>query len=132
MSIGGKQHLYYAQLHEKYGDAVRIGPSYNPSLMSGLFGHSPHSYPGPNEIVIRDVNAVAPILGNNGLPKGPCKFHDLSRLVKYTPKCSLSLGWEITRKAGCETLDRYSRQDGAHQKEAAVDQGIQYSGPQRL
>ncbi|PPQ69697.1 hypothetical protein CVT26_001656 [Gymnopilus dilepis] len=71
MSIGGKQHLYYAQLHEKYGDAVRIGPSYNPSLMSGLFGHSPHSYPGPNEIVIRDVNAVAPILGNNGLPKGP-------------------------------------------------------------
>ncbi|KAF8899918.1 cytochrome P450 [Gymnopilus junonius] len=50
MSTGGKQHLYYAQLHEKYGDAVRVGP---------------------NEIVIRDVNAVASILGNNGLPKGP-------------------------------------------------------------
>jgi hypothetical protein len=25
MSLGGKQYMYYARLHEKYGDAVRIG-----------------------------------------------------------------------------------------------------------
>ncbi|KAF5327372.1 hypothetical protein D9619_004468 [Psilocybe cf. subviscida] len=49
MSLGGKQYLYYARLHEKYGDAVRIGP---------------------NEVSICNVDAVQPMLGNNGIPKG--------------------------------------------------------------
>ncbi|CAA7267082.1 unnamed protein product [Cyclocybe aegerita] len=47
---GGKQHIYYKSLHEKYGDIVRVGP---------------------NELIICDVNAVNPILGPTGLPKGP-------------------------------------------------------------
>ncbi|KAG2147601.1 cytochrome P450 [Suillus clintonianus] len=49
-SRDGKQHLYYSRLHKTYGDVVRIGP---------------------NELSIRDVNAVAPLMGHNGLPKGP-------------------------------------------------------------
>ncbi|KAH7884698.1 cytochrome P450 [Phlebopus sp. FC_14] len=50
VSSGGNQHKYYAMLHRKYGDVVRIGP---------------------NELSIRDVNAIAPLMGANGLPKGP-------------------------------------------------------------
>ncbi|KAG6859792.1 hypothetical protein C0995_003925 [Termitomyces sp. Mi166 len=50
LSLGGKQHIYYLQLHEKYGDVVRIGP---------------------NELIIRDVNVVAPMMGPQGLQKGP-------------------------------------------------------------
>ncbi|KAF9497369.1 cytochrome P450 [Pleurotus eryngii] len=46
----GKQYQFYHALHDKYGDVVRIGP---------------------NELSIRHVDAVAPILGHDGLPKGP-------------------------------------------------------------
>ncbi|KAF8640255.1 hypothetical protein AX16_010150 [Volvariella volvacea WC 439] len=47
---GGKQYIHYEKLHEKYGDVVRIGP---------------------NELSIRHVKAVQPLIGPNGLPKGP-------------------------------------------------------------
>ncbi|KAG0705711.1 cytochrome P450 [Suillus ampliporus] len=50
VSRDGKQHHYYSRLHKTYGDVVRIGP---------------------NELSMRDVNAVAPLMGINGLPKGP-------------------------------------------------------------
>ncbi|OBZ68976.1 hypothetical protein A0H81_11349 [Grifola frondosa] len=46
----GKQYLYIQKLHERYGDIVRIGP---------------------NEVSIRDVSAIHPLMGTNGLPKGP-------------------------------------------------------------
>ncbi|KAG6907707.1 hypothetical protein DXG01_007725 [Tephrocybe rancida] len=49
-SLGGKQHLYYYNLHEQYGDVVRVGP---------------------NELSMRDVAAVAPMTGPQGLAKGP-------------------------------------------------------------
>ncbi|KAH9481467.1 Cytochrome P450 monooxygenase FCK2 [Psilocybe cubensis] len=48
-SLNGKQYIYYDQLHEKYGNVVRIGP---------------------NELSICDANAIQPLLGNTGLPKG--------------------------------------------------------------
>ncbi|KAF8640282.1 hypothetical protein AX16_010177 [Volvariella volvacea WC 439] len=47
---GGKQHIHYTELHERYGDVVRIGP---------------------NELSIRDARAIQPLIGVNGLPKGP-------------------------------------------------------------
>lgn len=50
ISSDGKQHEYYTRLHQKYGDVVRIGP---------------------NELSIRDVDAIDPLMGVNGLPKGP-------------------------------------------------------------
>ncbi|EGN94651.1 hypothetical protein SERLA73DRAFT_187691 [Serpula lacrymans var. lacrymans S7.3] len=46
---GGQWRHYYA-LHQRYGDVVRIGP---------------------NELSIRNVDAVLPVLGTSGLPKGP-------------------------------------------------------------
>ncbi|KAG7090560.1 hypothetical protein E1B28_009668 [Marasmius oreades] len=46
----GKQHLYYQSLHSQYGDVVRIGP---------------------NELSFLPVEAIDPILGKNGIPKGP-------------------------------------------------------------
>ncbi|KAG5730825.1 Cytochrome P450 67, partial [Termitomyces sp. T112] len=50
LSLGGKQHTYYLQLHEQYGDIVRVGP---------------------NELSICDAAAIAPMMGPQGLPKGP-------------------------------------------------------------
>ncbi|KAF9000695.1 cytochrome P450 [Cyathus striatus] len=50
LSLKGKQYLEYTRLHERYGDIVRVGP---------------------NELSIRNVNAVAPLMGIDGLPKGP-------------------------------------------------------------
>ncbi|KAJ7671556.1 cytochrome P450 [Mycena polygramma] len=49
-AMEGKQHLYYAELHQRYGDAVRIGP---------------------NELSFRDVNVIGPMMGSKGMPKGP-------------------------------------------------------------
>ncbi|OBZ71623.1 hypothetical protein A0H81_08343 [Grifola frondosa] len=46
----GKLHLYLKGLHEQYGDIVRIGP---------------------NEVSIRDPSAIVPLMGPDGLPKGP-------------------------------------------------------------
>ncbi|KAJ3774933.1 cytochrome P450 [Lentinula raphanica] len=49
ISQRGKQHLYLYSLHQKYGDIVRIGP---------------------NEVIIRSSDAIGPLLGSVGLPKG--------------------------------------------------------------
>ncbi|TDL19581.1 high nitrogen upregulated cytochrome P450 monooxygenase 2 [Rickenella mellea] len=46
----GKQHEYFKRLHEKFGPCVRISP---------------------NELSFLDAGAIAPIMGNDGLPKGP-------------------------------------------------------------
>ncbi|KAJ6608708.1 cytochrome P450 [Mycena sp. CBHHK59/15] len=50
VAMGGKQHMYYYELHQRFGDVVRIGP---------------------NELSFRDVNAIAPMMGSKGMPKGP-------------------------------------------------------------
>ncbi|KAF8802455.1 cytochrome P450 [Phlegmacium glaucopus] len=50
ISLGGKQHIYYDHLHQKYGDVVRVGP---------------------NELSIRNVNAITPLMGSSGFHKGP-------------------------------------------------------------
>ncbi|CCM00869.1 uncharacterized protein FIBRA_02915 [Fibroporia radiculosa] len=46
----GKLHIYFKQLHDKYGPVVRVGP---------------------NELSILDVSLLPSILGANGMPKGP-------------------------------------------------------------
>ncbi|KAH0833285.1 cytochrome P450 [Lanmaoa asiatica] len=50
VSSDGKQHKYYYELHQKYGDVVRIGP---------------------NELSFRNADAISPLMGYFGLPKGP-------------------------------------------------------------
>ncbi|KAJ6577437.1 cytochrome P450 [Mycena capillaripes] len=50
IAMSGKQHLYYCELHQRYGDVVRIGP---------------------NELSFRYVNAIVPMMGSKGMPKGP-------------------------------------------------------------
>ncbi|KAJ6588103.1 cytochrome P450 [Mycena capillaripes] len=46
----GKFHVYLKGLHDKYGSVIRIGP---------------------NELSVTDVSLLPPILGTNGMPKGP-------------------------------------------------------------
>ncbi|EGN99144.1 hypothetical protein SERLA73DRAFT_181973 [Serpula lacrymans var. lacrymans S7.3] len=50
MSSDGKQHVYYYNLHKRYGDVVRIGP---------------------NELSMRDTAAIQPLMGPGGWSKGP-------------------------------------------------------------
>ncbi|KAI0281341.1 high nitrogen upregulated cytochrome P450 monooxygenase 2 [Russula brevipes] len=60
--VGGRgdSRRYHKQLHDRYGDVVRIGP---------------------NELSIRDVSLIRPVLGQGGLPKGP----RYARLVHESP-----------------------------------------------
>lgn len=74
ISMQGKQHIYYHELHERYGDVVRTGEfgSYNSSPSTRLTRRE-NLKSGPNEISIRNVAAVSSLMGSHGLPKGPSK-----------------------------------------------------------
>jgi hypothetical protein len=64
----GNLHRYYKSLHDRYGDVVRVGSLF---LQSHRVGHIT-SPKGPNELSIRDPSLIPAILGQGGLPKGPC------------------------------------------------------------
>ncbi|KAJ7164017.1 cytochrome P450 [Mycena crocata] len=49
ITMGGKQHNYYQELHRRYGDVIRIGP---------------------NDLSFSDKSAISPMLGTKGMPKG--------------------------------------------------------------
>ncbi|KIJ62772.1 hypothetical protein HYDPIDRAFT_41487 [Hydnomerulius pinastri MD-312] len=71
ISSDGKQHKYYSSLHQKHGDVVRIGKY---TIIAFLYISSiflTRITLGPNELSFRDVNAIAPLMGYPGLPKGP-------------------------------------------------------------
>ena len=34
-----------------------------------------HHFVGPNELSIRDVESIAPLMSSNGFQRGPCKWH---------------------------------------------------------
>ena len=66
----GKQHVYYRDLHKKYGDVVRVGTQcfalgtrtcLNRNVMAG-----------PNEIMLIDVSVIESLLGPGGWGKGSC------------------------------------------------------------
>jgi hypothetical protein len=72
--LKGNLYRYCQQLHHKYGDIVRTGQ------------HIPiHSYDqtflfyslGPNDISYANVDGVQAVMGTPGLPKGPCKPHEV-------------------------------------------------------
>lgn len=48
VAYGGKQHLYYNELHRRYGDTVRMGP---------------------NELSFCTPDVIAPMMGSGGMPK---------------------------------------------------------------
>ncbi|EMD31379.1 hypothetical protein CERSUDRAFT_119768 [Gelatoporia subvermispora B] len=50
IAMQGKEHLVIQKLHDWYGDVVRISP---------------------NEVSVRDANAIMPMMGSTGLTKGP-------------------------------------------------------------
>ncbi|KII83948.1 hypothetical protein PLICRDRAFT_432908 [Plicaturopsis crispa FD-325 SS-3] len=66
--LSGKQHIYYEELHNKYGPVVRTGP---------------------NELSFCDASVIAPLMGPNGLPKGP--IWEGRRLSKQKTKTLIAL-----------------------------------------
>lgn len=73
-TLDGTQHLYIKRLHEQYGDIVRIGEILD--LMLAGRGLT-LGITGPNEVSLRDVSCVIPLLGSLGCPKGQSKTSSL-------------------------------------------------------
>ncbi|KAI0711780.1 high nitrogen upregulated cytochrome P450 monooxygenase 2 [Cerioporus squamosus] len=65
-STRGTTSRYMKQLHDHYGDVVRIGEMLSLASYPFLM-----LCPGPNEVSIRDHTAVSALLGPGGLAKGP-------------------------------------------------------------
>jgi hypothetical protein len=73
LSLRGKQHIYYDELHAKYGDVVRVGTlkvAMPTRISTWLICN--RRYVGPNELSILDSAAITPLMGPSGLAKGPC------------------------------------------------------------
>ena len=83
----GTQHHYLKQLHERYGDVVRIGKW--PRLCTPCFDLPSASWTiaGPNEISIRDASVINPLMGSQGLTKGKSTFY------VFPPACASWSEW---------------------------------------
>lgn len=81
----GKRHVYIERLHLEYGDIVRIGVF----ILTANSGHGLMCLIsiGPNELSIKDASAIFPLMGSNGMPKGPGMVgrvqHQQSSLITY-------------------------------------------------
>lgn len=77
----GKQHLYIQGLHDKYGDIVRIGKLNPPSRPYYVLVIHNAIALGPNEVSIRGANCITPVLGAQGMPKGPSKYPAIQKCI---------------------------------------------------
>ncbi|KAI0667289.1 high nitrogen upregulated cytochrome P450 monooxygenase 2 [Trametes maxima] len=68
ISLSGRQHTYIKNLHDEYGDVVRMGP---------------------NELSIRDASVVHAMLGPAGLSHGPMF---VGKVLRRSPKDMLLVG----------------------------------------
>lgn len=97
ITFGGRSHIYYKKLHDKYGPIVRIGP---------------------NELSITNVELIPYIFGPQGMPKGP--MWDGRRLL--TPQGSDSSYHSLT---GVRDLRQHAQLrkpwNNAFQSSALVD-----------
>lgn len=118
ISQGEKQHLYLYNLHKRYGDIIRIGRKLFISV-----------YPrpwlikrkGPNEVSIRSTDAIVPLLGPSGLPKGSCECL-YSHLTKPTWMFIFdSLGWSFSRERSWSVFDLVAGQQGAYYASPSVE-----------
>ncbi|KAF5379710.1 hypothetical protein D9615_005671 [Tricholomella constricta] len=99
LSLHGKQFTYYAKLHEQYGDVVRIGKSGLSSILPSVTRLTSASCStGPNELSIRDVAAVAPMMGPQGFPKGPFWDGRIPEAQTVKPMIALRDKTEHTRR----------------------------------
>ena len=69
----GKQHAYHRKLHEQYGDIVRTGQILVHSTFFIIALINYFAFKGPNDLSVNFPDAIKPVLGAGGLPKGPCK-----------------------------------------------------------
>ena len=82
ITIGGRSHIYYKKLHDKYGPVVRIGES-----LFDIFAYDVFNWLyvlGPNELSIVNVELIPYIIGPQGLPKGPSKINLYVNTISLT------------------------------------------------
>ena len=100
ISLGGRAHIYYKKLHDKYGPIVRIGESVSGLPVWKYLQVALTS--GPNELSIINVELVTSILASQELPKGPCKIilyvnTIFAYLVSFTSMGRKTFFTEVTR-----------------------------------
>ncbi|KAJ8514752.1 hypothetical protein ONZ45_g7733 [Pleurotus djamor] len=72
ISLSGKQHLRYEELHRYYGNVVRVGAILLcPAHVYATQQIRVYPISGPNELSITDPQAINPLMGASELPKGP-------------------------------------------------------------
>lgn len=59
-----------------------------------------HHFAGPNELSIRDVESLAPLMGSNGFHRGPCKWHMPHLLIWISQFISLACANTPNRTTG--------------------------------
>lgn len=81
----GEMYLKVQAMHDRYGDVVRTGKSspLSPDLLL-IFSA------GPNELTIRNVSALQPLLGIDGMAKGP-RTYSFTSTVPTSPHMRLPL-----------------------------------------
>lgn len=64
--------MYLKELHDTYGDFVRVGEQMQIPIASMFVLPTVHRI-GPEEVSVGNANAVLDVLGAAGLPKGRCE-----------------------------------------------------------
>ena len=114
----GDPHRYYKDLHDRYGDVVRIGQCRNPLSVTYL---STYLFTGPNELSIRDASLIHPVLGQGGLPKGPRASMSSRLPLNGHNKCyGIRLGWS-TRKP---VINLSTRSSKTHASTQALESSV--------
>lgn len=73
VTANGKQHIYFQDLHKKYGPYIRVGGNLPPLFRFFCLILTALEPLGPNELSFLDVDALTPVMGIDGMPKGPSK-----------------------------------------------------------
>ena len=69
-----KSYEWFQEQHRKYGDVVRTGEPFASARVIIRWLNTCCVSPGPNEVSICNVDAVLPMMGSQGMPKGPSKY----------------------------------------------------------
>ena len=89
-SVWGHQHTKLKRMHDIYGDAVRIGEGRMYALQPTRYLY----FKGPNELSFRDVSLIQPMMGAQGMPKGPSEFRPSTNMVYLWSSYEQFAVWE--------------------------------------
>ena len=114
ISFGGRAHIYYKTLHDRYGPIVRIGECLDWDLKMSFHGLY---FLGPNELSVVNVELIPYIFGPQGLPKGPSKINLLYVNTLFTYLVSFA---SVGRKTFTNVTEQRRWQFNRHKRSAST------------